>query len=197
MGSSDTAPRPHIPDALKDSTRDRATRAARRLNFGGGLLPRLLVAGSHELQHIVLALGPSSPAELYDPATNARARAAVAAVVGTAPTWATLERGREGDLHAHIITASNAPLLLPAGSHRKAVDTPLGLMRYLSKPADARACQHRDPQTGIRSKPDPAQLQAAVQDYQQARTRGRLPRLSWTLNLPRLKPDADPSQPTG
>lgn len=195
MGSGDTTPQPvqiFTPDALKDSTRERAKRAAKRLKFGGGLLPRLLVAGGHELQHVVVPLGSSTPLELYTPAINAHARATVLAVVGTAPAWACLERGLEGDLHIHILTAKEAGLLLPRGSHRKPVDTPLKIMRYLSKPADARACQRRDKVTGYRYDPDPDELRAAIADYEQARTRGRLPRLSWTANLPRLKPDALP-----
>ncbi len=187
--NGDTDLQHFTPDALQDSNRIRYTRANRRLNFGGGLLPRLLIAGKHDLQHVVLPLGPGTAADLYAPATNERARAAVLALVGPSPTWACLELGIGGELHAHALTPSDARLLMPTDAFRKAVDTPLNLMRYLSKPADARACRRRDPRTGITSAPDPDQLREAVSDYLTARARGRLPRLSWTANLARLKPD--------
>jgi hypothetical protein len=187
--NGDTDLQHFTPDALQDSTRTRYTRANRRLNFGGGLLPRLLIAGKHDLQHVVLPLGPGTAADLYAPATGDRARAAVLALVGPSPTWACLELGMGGKLHAHVLTSADARLLMPTDASRKPVDAPLGLMRYLSKPADARACMRRNPRTGITSAPDPDQLREATSDYMTARARGRLPRLSWTANLARLKPD--------
>jgi hypothetical protein len=187
--NGDTDLQTFTPDALQDSTRIRNTRAYRSLNYGGGLLPRLLVAADHELQHIVVQLGPGTAADLYSRTTGDRARAVALAVIGTAPARIRLELGTGGKLHLHIVTASSAALLMPAGSHRKPVDTPLKLMGYLSKPADARACMRRDPRTGITSPPDPDQLREATSDYMTARARGRLPRLSWTANLARLKPD--------
>lgn len=189
QGNGDTDSQTFTPDALQDSSGIRNTRAKRRLNFGGGLIPRLLIAGQHDLQHVVLQLGLGTAADLYSPATNARARAAVLALVGPAPTWACLELGLGGKLHAHVVTSADAPLLPFTDTYRKPADTPLGLMRYLSKPADARACMRRDPRTGIKSDPDPDQLREAISDYLTARARGRMPRMSWTANLPRLKPD--------
>lgn len=195
-GNGDTDPQIFIPDALQDSTRIRKTHAARRLNYGAGLLPRLLIAGDHRLQHVVLPLGPGTAADLYSRATGDRARAAVLALVGPAPSWACLELGLGGKLHVHVVTSADALLLMPTDGHRKPVDTPLGLMRYLSKPADARACMRLNKRTGIRSAPDPDQLRQAIGDYLTARAQGRMERLSWTANLARLKPDeVDQEQP--
>ncbi len=182
-------PRHFIPDALQDSNRIRNTRAARRLNYGTGLIPRLLIAGKHALQHIVLPLGYGTAADLYSRATGDRARAAVLALVGSTPSWACLELGLGGKLHAHVITPADALLMLLTDAHRKAIDSLLGLMRYLSKPADARACMRLDRRTGICSAPDPDQLHEAINDHLTARARGRMERLSWTANLPLLKPD--------
>ncbi len=188
-GNGDTDPHHFTPDALQDSTRIRNTRAACRLNYGTGLIPRLLIAGKHNLQHIVLPLGYGTAADLYSRATGERARAAVLALVGSTPSWACLELGLGGKLHAHVITPADALLMLPTDAHRKAIDSLLGLMRYLSKPADARACMRFDKRTGIRSAPDPDQLREAISDYRAARALGRLFPLSWTTHLARLRPD--------
>jgi hypothetical protein len=177
-----------VPDALQDSTQVRRSRARRRLRYGAGLLPRLLIAADHALIHVVVPLGMGTPADLYSPKVNAHARKTGLEVIGAAPAWTCLERGLTGNLHLHIVTARSAILKLPSGSYTKVVDEAFKLICYLSKPADARACQAYSARTKRRTPPDPTLLNDAIRDYLHARTQGRRVRLSWTTNLPRLRP---------
>ena len=199
MASGDTLPTlttlpEFLPDPLRDSNRLRATKTNRRKGYGMGLWPRLLIGGEHELQHVTSALWRGPAADLYDHDKNRRAREMVAAIVGPAPTWAKLERGLEGMIHAHIVTTKNAPLLLPAGSVIEDVYDLEGLARYLAKPSDARACMPRQKRNGqtFTLPADPEKQLEAYIDFMHARRAAggrRFPRNSWTLNLPRLVAD--------
>lgn len=197
LRSGDTLPNTlpeFLPDALRDSQRIRATDANRRKGYGLGLLARILSACDHELQEIFVPLWHGPATDLYDHAANARARKVAAAVVGNNPAWCKLERRHDGMLHLHILTRADAWPLLPSGATRRPVYDAEGLVRYLSKPADARAClvRRKDPVTGqtlTSEAPDSAGLLDAYQDYMQARALAggrRFPRLSWSHQLPRM-----------
>lgn len=174
------------PDALYDTTGRRTRAAHKRLGFGSGLLPRLLVACGHELALVTVPLGYGPPDALYTLETAETARRTVKAMLGRkTPYWAKLERGRRGLLHVHVMTSLRRGRALPAGTRRKTVTKPLGLVEYLSKPSDARACKQKG--KGRRwYPPDPASLEGAIETYEAARSRGRLPRLSWSNSLPRM-----------
>ncbi|TSA78945.1 hypothetical protein FNU79_18590 [Deinococcus detaillensis] len=185
-------PSDFIPDDLQDSTYLRGKRAGKMFGHGAGLACRLLSATDHRLKLVTVQLGKSTPAALYDPAVNKNARTVSHAVFGKWPVWAKLERGPECGLHLHLLGAADALLLLPPHSSVKDVEPTDAdyrrLLGYLSKPGDARACMVKlGPQRY--GKPDPLLLAAAVIDYRTARADHRLPSLSWTYNVPRLKPD--------
>ena len=189
--------RPWLPDALVDTTRRRKLTAGRRLGGGLGLLPRLLVAADHALAWSVVPLGWVPGLDLYSQATAAQARQVARAVLGKTPAWVTLERGKEGGLHLNILHPAAARLAWPPKTWRRVLPSgdALKVLTYLSKPADARACSSRHPVTGYRSRPTPADLAEALVDYTTARQAAheggrRLPMLAWTVNLPRLRPDA-------
>lgn len=184
-----------VPDALLDNTRQRATRANRRLGYGAGVWARALIAAGHALLHVTV---PLRKGNLYSEASSTYARKVADRIFGKAPAWIVLERGRNSVLHLHAVTAQDARgmLDLPPGACVQEVEpgTEECVLQYLCKPGDARACKRRDPQTGKWVKPTEAEMCAAVQDYlrarREARRRGkRLPRLSWTRNVPRLVPD--------
>jgi len=173
------------PDALTDTPRRRRTTARRRLGHGRGLLPRLLTAAGHDLVMLTVPLHRAPPAALYCSQTAEHARAAVQTLLPPgAACWCKLERGRRGLLHLHILTAAAAAALL-LDVRRTPVTDPLGLLEYLGKPADARACRWKD-ERGHWHPPALTDLQAASTDLMAAKQARRLPRLSWTANLPRM-----------
>lgn len=175
------------PDALTDTPRRRRTAARRRLGHGRGLLPRLLKACGHDLVMLTLPLYHAPPAALYCHQTGEQARAAVRALLPPGvPAWCKLEHGRRGLLHIHILTAAAAAAALPPGVRYTAISDSVGLLEYLGKPADARACRWRD-ERGHWHSPAYADLQAASVDLLAAKQARRLPRLSWPLNLPRME----------
>lgn len=195
--------RPYLPGALKDTTARRAFLLSRRIGDGAGLLPRLLSAAGHDL---VFGTVPLGPGDLYARDTNEQARALSRQILGKVPAWVVLEQGQEGGLHLHILAAASGCPTWPPGSVVKAVHDAVGLVRYLSKPADGRACRAKDPRTGCYAQPSRFSVEAALAAFQAAkraaRAEGRrLPRLSWTVNVPRLKadpldlPDAAPVLP--
>lgn len=202
MASGDTLPYrltelpEFLPDPLCDTERRRLVKTNKRKGYGVALLSRLLSA-TDALQHVTVPLWHGPASELYDHAANHRARKVAAAVVGNAAAWSKLERSRDGYLHLHLMASADAPLLLPPGSTRGHVYDAEGLMRYLSKPSDARACRVpvKDERTGktiTTLAPDPIGLLDAVNDYLQARWNAggrRLPRTSWTLHLPLMRAD--------
>jgi hypothetical protein len=182
-----------IPDALVDSKYERRRRANVMFKHGVGLPCRLLVASDHRLKLVTVPIGSAIAAGLYSPRVNARARAHARAIVGNSPAWCKLELGLDGGLHLHLLVAADAALMLPRGSKCdpvKPTDADLKrVLGYLCKPADARACMTRLSPREY-GKPDPVLRAAAILDYQHARAARRLPDLSWTHKVPRLKPDA-------
>jgi hypothetical protein len=200
--SGDTLPTPaalpqFLPDALVDTQRRRLIQVNRKKGYGGGLLARLLSDTGHRLQHVTVPLWNGPASDLYDHAANRQARAVAAAVVGDAAAWNSLERSTDKYLHLHIVADADAALLLPPGAKTRPVYDLEGLMRYLSKPSDARACLIPviDEWTGktISTLPPSREtLLEALQDYTAARLRAggrRFPRNSWTSNLHLMKAD--------
>lgn len=182
-----------VPDALQDSNRIRSTATKKKMGYGVGLIPRLLTATEHQLVHITVPLWNGPASDLYDHVANDRARNVAAAVVGRAAAYVKLERGDHGNLHLHIAMDARATPLLPVGSTITAVHDLQGLMGYLSKPGDSRACMRRTsvPHTGtpLTLPQDPDLLLLAYQDFMLSRARAggrQFPRQSWTLNLPRM-----------
>lgn len=193
-----TLPR-YMPDPLKDSNRVRARQVKKMLS---GLIPRLSFATTDDMQEVIVNLWHGPASDLYCHKAQQRAVKMTAAIVGSAPAWSKLERTHDGWLHAHIITSTDAPLLLPAGATTRPVYDLTGLLAYLSKPGDPRAAMVTrtvDGQTRRNQNTDDNKL-AAYQDYERARARsgGRnFPRLSWTHNLPRLNAEQKELLATG
>jgi hypothetical protein len=184
-----------IPDDLQDSKYERTQQAKRMFGDGDGLACRLLSATDHRLKFTTVPLGPGTPAELYSHKTNKHARTISRAVFGRSPVWTKLELGLDGGLHLHMLGAADAPLMLPKGSNVQDVKPTDAdyrrVLGYMSKPADARACLVKYGPQRYSEKANRTLLAEAILDYQLARvTAGRLPRLTWTHNLPQLKPDA-------
>ncbi len=187
-----------IPKSLRDTSARRVKLAARLFGDGDGLACRLWAAADARLSLVTVPLGPGTPADLYTQQVNKRARTVSRAVFGRFPVWVKLECGLDGGLHLHMLGAADALLLLPPRSHVRHLTPGAAdfrrVLAYFCKPGDARACMVKlGPQRY--GKPDPDELAAAVADYQIARAAGRLPRLSWSHNLPRLKPDAAHQRP--
>ncbi|WP_191242384.1 hypothetical protein [Deinococcus ficus] len=177
-----------MPDPLKDTNAERSKEVAGMMD---GLIPRLTLATNYDMQEVIVSLWSGPATDLYSHKAHDRAANITAAILGTAPGWCKLERDHGGNLHAHIITSTDAPLLLPAGATTRPVYNLKGLLHYLSKPGDARAAMVRDltsGQTRTYQNTEENKL-AAFQDYQRARAQARgrqFPRLSWSHNLPRL-----------
>lgn len=199
MWSGDTLPTSlpeFLPDSLVDTQRRRSVTTNRRKKYGEGLLARLLSA-TDDLNHVMLPLWTGPAIDLYDHGAKNRARDMTAALVGDAPAWVKLEHA--GQLHAHLIVDASASLLLPRGAKVEPVYDAEGLMRYLAKPGDARAClmRQKDPRTGqtlTSDDPDPGALLEAYRDYTLARSMAagrRFPRLSWSHNLPLMRADLE------
>ncbi len=181
----------YMPDYLTDSTNRRNVKVGRRLGYGAGLIPRLLVAAEHDLTWLILQNGRGP---LYTHEFGAEARAHVFEVIDEAAAWCAAQRGTAGGRHTNIImpAASLPPRCkLPRGAHVEPVRDLVGLVRYLSGPPDAGTnyCV-KDAKTGLHHPPTEEMRLAALAEYTEAKKRGRLPRMQWTQFLPRLKPDA-------
>ncbi|GHG38936.1 hypothetical protein GCM10017784_37140 [Deinococcus indicus] len=176
----------YLPDGLVDTTRKRARTAVQRRGDGHsrGVLTRLLTC-TDGLILVTLPLVQDDPAALYTPEAGALARSAVRTILPTQAAWSKLECNRHGLLHVHVLTDARSAPDLPPGTRWKPVGDALGLLAYLSKPSDARACRWRD-QRGRWHAPRPADQLAAATDHAAARMRGRLPRMTWSNNLPRI-----------
>lgn len=186
-------PKTHLPDAVKDGER----RRERRVMARAGITARLLAAADGgAVAWLVVPIDHVPGGDFYSHAFHNLARDLAAEVIGTAPAWVTLQRGREGGAHLNILMprAALTPALLaelPSGSHVAswgAWDMD-GLVCYLSGPADQRASRWKHPETGRRHRPTAAEKEQAAADYLAARQAAggrRLPRMSWGVNLPRL-----------
>lgn len=188
--SSNTTP-DYLPDYLLDSTSRRNVKVGRRLGYGNGLIPRLLAATGHDLTWLILQNGRGP---LYDKGFNVQARAHVREVIGKVPAWCVLQRGVEGGRHTNVILPADAVpprRQLPRGAYMQDVTDLVGLTRYLSGPPDARTNYRlQDYRTGLHLPPADELRLAALAEHQEAKQRGRLPRMQWTQCLPLLKPDS-------
>lgn len=176
----------NLPGSLRDTTSRRARTAVQRRGDGHsrGVLTRLLSC-TDGLILVTLPLVQDDPAALYTPEAGALARSAVRTILPTHAAWVKLECNRGGLLHVHVLTDARAAPDLPPGTRWKPVGNALGLLAYLSKPSDARACRWRD-RRGRWHAPLPADQLAAATDHAAARMRGRLPRLTWSNKLPTM-----------
>ena len=179
------SPRQYWPDALTDTPRRRRRAANRRLGHGRGLLPRLLKACGHDLVMLTVPLHHIPGPALYSRQEGDHARRTVAALLPGLPYWCQLERGRRGLLHVHVLTRPPCHAL-PPGVRMTAVTDPVGLLEYLSKPADGRACRWRD-ERGCWHTPTADELHAATTDRAAGRQGKRAPWLTWPGNLPRME----------
>jgi hypothetical protein len=188
-GEGVTNPRIYLPDYLTDSTNRRRVKLHRRLGDGAGLIPRFIVATDHApLSWVTLPLGHGP---LYARETKDRAFATTAALVGASPAWCALHRGVEGGLHPNILIPTAAVPRrrdLPTGAHVVDVTDLVGLFHYLGGPPDARCnYKNKDPRTGIHHRTTAEQHAAAQEEYVAAKAQGRLHRMQWSHNLPRMK----------
>lgn len=143
---------------------------------------------------LVMLTVPFPGLTLYRLEDHQAVRARVDALLGGWPYWCKVEEGAAGELHAHILTVTDAvPGVLAAqvpGLHGVPVWSLRGLLAYLSKPALGGAVRsaHR------RAVPLWSQVDAAER-YLEARAaavaggRKRLPVTSWTGNVPRRQPE--------
>lgn len=181
----------YLPDYLTDSTYKRGVKVGRRIGYGAGLIPRILAATGHNPAWLILQNGRGP---LYDHQFNADARAYVLEVIGATPAWCVLQRGVEGGRHTNVILPADAVPPrheLPRGAHVQDITDLVKLTGYLSGPPDARSNRKvKDYRTGLYHHPTDEMRLAALTEYQEAKQRGRLPRMQWTHCLPRLKPDA-------
>lgn len=169
----------YLPDYLTDSSYRRSVKVRRRLGYGAGLIPRLLVAAEYDLTWLILKNGRG---KLYSHEFGAEARAHVLDVIGETAAWCALQKGTEGGRHTNVLmpTAALPPRRdLPKGAHVKAVPDVVGLVHYLSGPPNSGTNYRlKDAQTGLYHSPT-----------EEAKKLGRLPRMQWTQFLPRLKAD--------
>ena len=191
----------YVPDAVTDTSRRRDLKAARWEGDGCGVAARLYAACDGEFQLVTLSLGKL---ELYSPQTYTFARDFVDIVAKGKPYFAKLECSRSGEVHVHIVLSSHA--ILPRGFgkrlHSKPVTDFRGLLRYLAKPMDARACRLRthELEPFIRGLPEHevsdwlseikgVEREAAAEEYLAAREKyGRLSPMTWWGNVPRALP---------
>ena len=188
----------YVPDAVTDTSRRRDLKAARWEGDGCGVAARLYVACDGEFQLVTLVLGKL---ELYSPQTYASARDFVDILVKGKPYMAKLECSRNGEVHAHVVLSAHAILSRGFGKrlHSKPVTDFRGLLRYLAKPMDARACRLRNHEIGpfIEGLVDKREIatrlkeveqegrEIAAEEYLAAREKyGRLSPMTWWGNIP-------------
>jgi len=191
----------YVPDAVTDTSRRRNLKAARWEGDGCGVAARLYAACDGEFQLVTLSLGKL---ELYSPQTYTFARDFVDIVAKGKPYFAKLECSRSGEVHVHIVLSTHATLPRGFGKrlHSKPVTDFRGLLRYLAKPMDARACRLRTHELEplIRGLPEHevsdclseikgVEREAAAEEYLAAREKhGRLPPMTCWGNVPRILP---------
>ncbi len=192
-----------LPDAVTDTTAKRCRGARRLFGDGEGVICRLLVTPDSWLYHAVVALPPDVDFYFCAPAL---ARVELERLFGRAPRYVRVARGRAGVHHLHALVMLSEPVAsLTAGQYgplylKKVQDDRhvRNLAAYFSRPSDERACRSK-PEDVARYSLEELQDQKldASEFYLTARRAalgGRLPRRSWTSNLPRLNP---PHRKTG
>ena len=186
-----------LPDAVTDTTTKRRRGARRLFGDGEGVICRLLVIPDRQLYHAVVALPPD--VDFYFGAPTL-ARAELERLFGPAPRYVKVARGRTGIHHAHILVMLPEALDLPSAGHygplylnRVQDDRHLqNLAEYFSRPSDERACRGKPVDLARYSlKELQEQRLDASELYLTARRAahgqgGRLPRRSWTSNLPTI-----------
>lgn len=184
--------RRYYPDALTDTTARRARRAAGR----AGIMARLLTAtGGEAPAWLVVPLGEAKGAEFYSADVNLAAHHLAAEIVGDSPAWVVLQRGKNGGAHLNIFMPKDAVPereLLPERTYiAPNVWDVEGVTAYLSGPSDQLAAKSRHPIGGYRLLPTATEMEQAGADLLEARRLAggkRLPRMSWTVNLPTAIP---------
>ena len=184
-----------LPDPVTDTTAKRRRGAKRLFGDGEGVICRLLVTPDRHMYHAVVVL--PGDIDLYlDSSTLARAELEL--LFGPAPRYVKVARGRAGRHHVHaLVMLPERHGLPPAGSHgplylrRVKDDRHLrSLAEYFSRPSDERACRSKPghpPRYSLEELRE--QLLDAAELYLTARRAAqgqRLPRRSWTSNLPKL-----------
>lgn len=181
-----------LPDPVTDTSAKRRREGLRRLL---GPILRLCHTQHDHLAHVVVTTTWTN-ADFYRDAPLL-ARSLTARIFGHMPYYARLALSRTGTIHIHALVAMPGDARLPARGpdwhlHVTAVvdDKHLeNLARYFSRPSDERACRpdYRDSRIYTVSELQEQRL-AASEMYLQAKGAqyGRLPRRSWTGNLPYL-----------
>ncbi len=187
-----------LPDAVTDTTAKRQRGAKRLFGDGQGIISRLLAYSVGQLCHLVIPL--QAGIDFYRDAP-AIARKEMEQLLGQTPRYAKVSLSRSIQPHIHVLA------MMPdldnfdvQGSYGKVYcnlvetdDHLRNVARYFSRPSDERGCR---PKPMDCRRYTPAQLVEQKFDaselYLQARNAAQgkpLSRLSWTTNLPRLKPD--------
>ena len=186
-----------LPDAVTDTTAKRRRGARRLFGDGEGVICRLLVIPDRQLYHAVVALPPDVDFYFGAPAL---ARAELERLFGLAPRYIRVARGRTGVHHAHVLVMLPEALDLPSAGHYGPLnlnkvrdDRHLqNLAEYFSRPSDERACRSKRKDLARYSlKELQEQRLDASELYFTARRAAhgqgeRLPRRSWTSNLPTI-----------
>ena len=186
-----------LPDAMTDTTAKRRRGARRLFGDGEGVICRLLVIPDRQLHHAVVALPPDADFYLGAPAL---AKAELEWLFGPAPRYVKVARGRTGVHHAHVLVMLPEPLNLPSAGHYGSLylnkvqdDRHLqNLAEYFSRPSDERACRSKPedlPRYSLKElqeqRLDASELYLAARRAAQGQGE-RLPRRSWTSNLPTI-----------
>jgi hypothetical protein len=178
-----------VPDAVTDTTRRRKVKAKRLAPILEKIRAEATRRGSDGYMVMLTApLTRSLESGLYSIQAAQAARELVKALAGGWPAWYTLEQGKGGGLHVHILTVIDAVPGLPEPVHGEPVYSLAGVLAYLAKVRDALAacsnwCRAVSTEAG----------EVAAERYLSARA-GRLldgfkqlPRASGVLNMPRRK----------
>ena len=186
-----------LPDPVTDTTAKRRRGARRLFGDGEGVICRLLVTPDCHMYHAVVALPDDIDFYLGAPAL---ARTELEFLFGSAPRYIKVALGRAGRHHVHVLVMLPEPHGLPAAGRygplflcRVKDDRHLrSLAEYFSRPSDERACRSKSGHPPRYSQEElREQLLDASELYLTARRAAqgeRLPRRSWTSNLPKLNP---------
>ncbi len=172
----------HPPDYFVDNTRSRRDQTRRAFDHGTGWAARLvssLETPAHfslHTEHLDLSREAAAPALLFDRRNVDRWKQAIKRHF-TGPCRWKLELGRCGRVHAHILAnLDDGPAELPRGGQ-------------VVKP-----CLHYlDAVVGYVTKPPLEYCAEHLALWSEAKRRGRLPRLSGTMNLPNKTTWNEPS----
>jgi hypothetical protein len=128
----------YYPDAVKDTT---SKRRKDGLNLKRYLAAFQVQAG--QLVMLTIHLQDLDMLPLYSQELAQRAHSSMRARLAGAPGCWTIERGRDGGTHAHLIASAAVTAKIKGNASAALVDDTDGLAEYLSKPTDAGACAPR------------------------------------------------------